>query len=119
MVSDKKGWKPIFVLAVALIVTLFMTYLMVKIQDDIWRQFVKEAKEYLGTDNFKVECHDGLFVAITEDGRQYPPEEWIESYWWNRIIYTGISGGVIIVLSFILLLSVDWYVKREEKRGDN
>lgn len=113
MLSGRR--KTIFVLVIALIVMLFLTYLMVKISDDILSRFEAEAKEYLGTDKFRIENHDGVFVAVTEDGRQYPPEEWIQSYWWNRLIYTAASCGVITVFALILLLFVDWYAKREEK----
>ena len=108
-----------FLIVVTVLILVLLTYLMINTQAEMLKRFETEAKEYLETDNFRIENHDGVLVAVTKDGRQYPLEEWIQSYWQYRLIYTAISGGVIVALAFILLMFADWYVKREEKRRDS
>jgi len=71
-------------------------------------EFDRKAEEYFGTDDFKVVAQD-IFVAYTEDGRQYPPKEVVNKYYRNKLIYYGI----VWLGAFGLVGLLAWYIPLE------
>lgn len=104
MEIDKKTFASGVLVAIVVVLSIcILVSILIPAQKRAILNFRREAREHLGTEDFTITMQD-ILVARTPDGRQYPSEDFVRTYYRNKLILYGGTLALGLLLSFVLVI---------------